>query len=385
MIKAEVLQQNRSIGKYIPQRPGVSSHRLVSDSIREIMACSFGFEDKLSEVPDLFRIVEPKGIVHDRCLVSNVMRYLAQGLPAISLVGPTGSGKSMTAEFISARMNTKGYAVMVIDGNERTEGDNLFHRIDFTEKGTYTLKGTLCAFAEETKKLGLNAIVIADEYNAFSDATRREFYRLFNRHNRVYKIEDPKTGLVGSMVDFNHVQFILTGNPVEDRYLVDDIRPFSNAECRRITFIRAEMSEDKVYVQDVTDSIIKNMAIYESLDTRYKDYVARKDDGKLKTGEKEPMQVEGLFDLELAWSVYKLLVLPDKEGRRLEHDFGYSDIADWLWSMGILGYTPEAWCTASEVHLLNPVKDYRTRQIIALRIKQEFGQDISPELTKQAA
>jgi len=345
----------RTIEAYTPQAIAQKSRSVGRDIARIILESAFGKGKRLSKVPKEYRITPPKAIVPDDVIVSTVLRYIAEGSPAVALVGPTGVGKSYTAQHIGALLNLKGYAVMRIDANARTEGDRLFDRDDFNEKGTFILEGTLTTFARRTKKLGLKALVIIEEYNAFDDATRREFYQLFNDEERYYTIQSSKDQKVLDRVDFHHVQFLLTGNPVtSEKYLVDDLKRFSNAEARRIVMVYQDYSQDPRYIRRVLMAIIRKKPIYEEI-------------------KKEVADIDEIIDLNMGVRCFRELNRPNGDGYRLGFDFGYTSVANWLWTLAVYGYTEEAWIRATADHILNPIPDVQVREDVVHRLESVFG------------
>ncbi|MFA5033945.1 MAG: AAA family ATPase, partial [bacterium] len=161
-------------------------------------------------VPTYLSVTSPQGFIPDPLILESLEQRIYEGTPAVALLGPTGSGKSALARYIGARLNNEGYGVHIIDGNARLEGDALFSRDDFNKDGTFVLEGVLCKLARETKKQGIKLIVVLEEYNSFSDETRREFYRLFSDEDRYYTIQSAKYQNSEAKVDFSNVQFILT-------------------------------------------------------------------------------------------------------------------------------------------------------------------------------
>ncbi|MCK4306783.1 AAA family ATPase, partial [candidate division WOR-3 bacterium] len=166
------------------------------------------------KVPDYLRVTAPVGFIPDPLVLESLQQRIYEATPAIALLGPTGSGKSALARYLGAQLNQEGYGVYTIDGNARLEGDKLFERDDFDQSRTFILEGVLCRLARETKELGIKLIVLLEEYNALTDETRREFYRLFSDEERYYTIQSSKYGNTEAKVDFSHVQFLLTANPL---------------------------------------------------------------------------------------------------------------------------------------------------------------------------
>jgi len=354
-ISSEKLHNARVIEEYIPQVISRRAKRVKADIARVILETAFGKGNRLDDVPIEYRITPPKAIVPDEVIISATFRYIAEGAPAVALVGPTGVGKSYTAQHIGALLNRKGYAVMRIDANARTEGDRLFDRDDFNEKGTFILEGTLTTFARRTKDLGLKGLVIIEEYNAFDDATRREFYQLFNDEERYYTIQSSKDQKVLDKVDFHHVQFLLTGNPItSEKYLVDDLKRFSNAEARRIIMVYQDYSQDPKYIKKVLMAIIQKKPVYKEIKKRVK-------------------EVDSLIDLNLGVRCFRELNKPNGDGYRLGFDFGYSSIANWLWTLTVYGYSNEGWIRATADHLLNPIPDVQIREDVVKRLGNAFG------------
>ncbi|MBT4485499.1 MAG: AAA domain-containing protein, partial [Candidatus Latescibacteria bacterium] len=198
-----------------------------------------------ADIPEHLRAKSPEGFIPDEKVLSGTLQRIHEGQPATAILGPTGSGKSALARYIGAKLNNQGYGIHIIDANSRLEGDRLFDRDDFNAEGTFILEGVLCTLARETKKLGIKLLVVLEEYNAFSDETRREFYRLFADHDRYYPIQSSKDNKIVDKVDFRHVQFLITANPLSsDKYLTDDLKRLSNAEARRMVILYLDYARD---------------------------------------------------------------------------------------------------------------------------------------------
>jgi len=334
-----------------------------------------------SVIPKEYFVTAPDNIVPDTEIVNAVIGYIGDGTPCTAMIGPTGSGKSFTAKYIAGILTASGFASMTVDANERTEGDRLFERDDFNSEGTFILEGTLLEFARRTKELGLRGLVVLEEYNAFGDSTRREFYRLFSNTDRYYQIESGNAKKmragqerdkrerngngkndVQNRVDFSHIQFLITANPItSDRYLVDDLKRLSNAEARRVTMVYHDYATSRTVLTNIFKTIIKSKPITKLLMTKYPNFS--------KT-----------VNISDGVKCFQELNAPSATGDRLGFDFGYTSIANWVWTAAVRGNTAPAWISSSLDHLLNPVPDHELRRDIAQKLDSKFGIRIGSDL-----
>ena len=81
------------------------------------------------------------------------MQRIYEGVPAISLVGPTGSGKSALARYVGAQLVPKGWETYVVDASARLGGDRLFERDDFDPSGTFLLEGFLIGLRKKLRQM----------------------------------------------------------------------------------------------------------------------------------------------------------------------------------------------------------------------------------------
>jgi len=242
----------------------------------------------------------------------------------------------------------------------------LFDRDDFNADGTFILEGVLCTLARESKKLGLRLLIILEEYNAFSDETRREFYRLFSDHDRFYPIQSSKDNKVIDKVDFSHVQFLITANPLtSDKYLTDDLKRLSNAEARRMVILYLDYARDDQTIKRILQSLIKRKQGYTILRQKSLDF-------------------EKAINWQLGIDVFKELNRRS-EGEDLGWDVGYTAISDMLWTAVIRTHEPDNYVTAMTEHILNGIPDISTRMLAADRIRQAVGVDIPTDVVTRDA
>jgi MoxR-like ATPase len=314
-----------------------------------------------TEIPEHLQAKEPEGYFPDERVLSGTLQRIHEGQPATAILGPTGSGKSALARYIGSKLNSQGYGIHIIDANSRLEGDRLFDRDDFNADGTFILEGVLCTLARETKKLGIKLVIVLEEYNAFSDETRREFYRLFADHDRYYPIQSSKDNKVVDKVDFSHVQFLITANPLSsDKYLTDDLKRLSNAEARRMVILYLDYARDDGIIKRILQSLITRKPGYAILTQKTPDF-------------------ERAINWQLGIDVFKELNRRT-EGEDIGWDIGYTAIADMLWTAVIRSHEQENFVTAMTEHILNGIPDISTRMLAADRIRQAVGVDISTEL-----
>jgi MoxR-like ATPase len=309
------------------------------------------------EIPSEFTVDVPKDIVVDTPVTDRVVSYILDGMPAVGLAGPTGAGKSHHARHIAGLLQKYGYAAIVVDANGRLTGDRLFEREDFNQDGTFVLEGVLLNFARRTKELGMKGLVIGEEYNAFNDATRREFYRLLSDRDRVYEIMSSKYEGDTRRVDFSHVQFLFTSNPLTDQYITDDLKPLSQAEQRRITTVYLDYPEKAAQLKKIFQTMIESR----------KDSVAR-----LPKGIKP--------NLNMATKLFKLIHKADAKGVNLGFDAGYTPVAQATFWAAVGGNTPESWTTALDDFLFTKITDITVREVIVQRINAELGIKVPPKM-----
>lgn len=306
------------------------------------------------EVPEHLRIESPENFVPDKAIIRGILQRIYDGTPATVILGPTGSGKSATARYVGNLLNQKGYGVHSMDAHAGLETDRLFSRDDFNQNGTFVLEGVLPSLARETKKLGLKLLVILEEYNAFSDETRREFYRLFSDEDRFYIIQSSKDSKVLDKVDFSHVQFLITANPLSsDRYLTDDLKRLSNAEIRRLVVLYQDYSFDDLTLKRIFQAIIQKKPGYKLLKRSYTD-------------------IDTLINYQLGIDLFKGLNKRDGEDP-LGCDIGYSQVADLLWTQVLRSKEREGLVGAICEHVLNAIPDLGIRTLAAERIRQAVG------------
>ena len=321
---------------------------------------------KSVDISDHLKVMEPESYIPDEHVLSGALQRIYEGQPCTTILGPTGSGKSAMARYIGAKLNSQGYGVHIIDAHSRLEGDRLFDRDDFNTEGTFILEGVLCTLARETKRLGIRLLVILEEYNAFSDDTRREFYRLFSDQDRFHPIQSSKDNKVIDSVDFSHVQFLITANPLSsDKYLTDDLKRLSNAEARRMVILYLDYARDDATIKRIIRSLITRKQGYRLLLERSKDF-------------------EQTINWQLGVDVFRELNRRG-EGEDLGWDVGYTAVADMLWTAALRSHEPNNFVTAMTEHILNGIPDIGTRTLAADRIRQAVGVDIPHELVTRDA
>jgi len=321
-------------------------------------------ELKQENIPEHLKVNFPGNFFPDLEFTERIFQRIYEGTPAVAVLGPTGSGKSATARYIGSELNKHGFAVHIIDANSRLEGDRLFDRDDFNAEGTFILEGVLCSLARETKRLGLRLIVILEEYNAFTDETRREFYRLFNDEDWFYPIQSSKDNKIVDKVDFSHVQFIITANPLSsDKYLTDDLKRLSNAETRRMVILYQDYSCNDETIKNIIQALIRKKNGYRILSQSFPEF-------------------DRQINYQLGIDVFKELN-KKIEGESLGYDVGYSSIADMLWTATLRSNENDNHVHAMMEHILNAIPDINTRMIAAERIKQAVGIHIPEHLVTQ--
>lgn len=303
-----------------------------------------------ADIPPHLLVREPKDFRPDRVLLESLVQRVYEEVPAIAILGPTGSGKSSLARYIMANLHRLGYAGYIIDANARLEGDRLFDRDDFNTEGTFILEGVLCRVARETRAQGLRLLVLIEEYNSLTDDTRREFYRLFSDEDRFYAIQSNKDGKLLDTVDFSHVQFILTGNPLSsENYLTDDLKRLSNAETRRLVILYQGYATDDREIRGILKAIVGKKGSFQQL-------------------RKAVPDLESQVNWNMGVSMFKAL---NRQGDGLGWDVGYSQVADAIWTAALRGKRPDAWAIAVTEHILNGIPELGIRQVAAQRIRQE--------------
>lgn len=316
-------------------------------------------KSNVDKIPGNLMVTVPTNIVVDKQLMGRVQNYLLDGTAAAALVGPTGAGKSLHARWLAGELAEFGYASMIVDGNGRTEGDRLFERDDFNQEGTYILKGTILKFAQETAKLGLKGLCIVEEFNAFSDKTRREFYQILGDFDRVYTVQSTKNDGVNEVVDFSHIQFLITANPLTDQYVTDDLKPLSQAEQRRITTCYLDYPEDPKQIRAILETIVKGKPNFSRVNLAVKP------------------------NYSFGTKIFKEVHKPDAHGMTLGFDAGYTPIANAVWWAAVHGNTPEAWISALNDYLFTKITDIGIRETIADRIQSKLSIKIPARIVKQ--
>ena len=308
------------------------------------------------KIPEEFLVKPPQNFIPDRIAEESLYQRIYEQVPAITLVGPTGSGKSALASYVASQLISHNWGTYLIDASARLGGDRLFERDDFNASGTFLLEGFLLKAVRKAKESDIKLLVIVEEYNTLSDETRREFYRLFTAEERMYKVQSPKpimtdAGKTIRCVDFSHTCFILTMNPVKERYLTDDIKRLSNAETRRMAVIHLEYEKDPKIVSKILRAIITAKPSYRKLSTEISDL-----DNRIayKLG-------VGLF-----------LALSDRKDP-LGYDVGYSSVADAIWTAALRSHRRESYCIGISEHILNGITDPQTRELAVKRIQQATG------------
>jgi hypothetical protein len=303
-----------------------------------------------ADMPSHLQVRSPKNFLPDEVMLESLLQRIYEGVPAIAILGPTGSGKSSLARYVMANLHRLGYAGYIIDANARLEGDRLFDRDDFNTEGTFILEGVLCRIARETREQGLRLLVLLEEYNSLTDDTRREFYRLFSDEDRFYAIQSNKDGKLLDTVDFLHVQFILTGNPLSsENYLTDDLKRLSNAETRRLVILYQGYATSDNEIRKILKAIVTKKPSFQQL-------------------KKAVQNLESQVNWNIGVSLFKAL---NKQGDGLGWDVGYSQVADAIWTAALRGKRQDAFVIAVTEHVLNGIPDLGIRQVAAQRIRQE--------------
>ncbi len=349
------------LGQYMRQQ---HLKKTTNKNFLSIMMEEMKKEFKTENIPEYLKVKAPNNFIPDKGFTEKIFQRIYEGTPALAVIGPTGSGKSATARYIGSELNKQGFAVHIIDANSRLEGDRLFDRDDFNSEGTFILEGVLCTLARDTKKLGLRLIVMLEEYNAFTDETRREFYRLFNDEDRFYPIQSSKDNKVIDKVDFSHVQFIITANPLSsDKYLTDDLKRLSNAETRRIVILYQDYSYNGEIIKNILMALIQKKKGYKILSELFPEF---------------DKQINYQLGIDIFIELNRKI-----EGESLGYDVGYSSIADMLWTSTLRSHQNNNYVNAIMEHILNAIPDINTRMIAAERIKQAVGINISEHLVTQ--
>jgi len=341
------------IGPYLPQASSAGENLL------EILAEHVRKKMRKVPIPPHLRVDPPENFVPDEVVLESLRQRIYEGVPVIALLGPTGSGKSAMARFVAHALNRRGFGAYIIDANARLESDRLFDRDDFDQRGTFILEGVLCRLARETKRMGIRLLVILEEYNAFSDETRREFYRLFSDEGRSYRIQSTKHGKLLDVVDFSHVQFLLTANPLSsESYITEDLKRLSNAETRRMVLIYLDYTRNRKRIRKILRAIIGKKPSFREL----KDLVP---------------------DLEerIPWDVgVEAFLALNRRDEPLGYDVGYSSVADAIWTATLRGHRRDALAIAFCEHILNGIPDRERRQLAAERIRQATGVQVPQDL-----
>ena len=347
-----------SIEPYILQRHAVPGE---ATNFLKILADDIKAEMRKVQIPEHLKVPAPTKYLPDPVVLESLAQRIYEGVPAVAILGPTGAGKSALARYVLSNLNRKGYAGYIIDANARIEGDRLFDRDDFDANGTFILEGVLCRLARETKKIDVKLIVVLEEYNAFSDQTRREFYRLFSDEDRCYPIQSSKDGKLLDTVGFSHVQFLLTANPLSsDKYLTDDLKRLSNAELRRLVLLYLDYEQDKERIKSILRAILCKKAGFQRL--------------------KKPVpDIESRINWELGVDVF-LALNERKEGDTLGYDVGYSSVADMLWTSLLRSHHSDHLVIALTEHILNGIADTNLRTLAAERIRQATNIEIPKEI-----
>ena len=315
-----------------------------------------------ADVPSHLQLREPEHYLPDPVVEESLLQRIYEGVPATALVGPTGSGKSMMARYVVSKLHRQGYAGYIIDAHANLTPDRLFDRDDFDASGTFVVEGVLVKMARETKRLGLRLIVVLEEFNAFTDETRRLFYRLFS-DDAVYEIQSSKVDPSQASVDFSHVQFIITANPLDQRYLTDDLKQLSNAEARRMVIVHHGYERNRERVKDILQAIIHKKQSYQLLQNEMPDI-----DRHIPFG----MGVD-MF-LELTRRI---------KGEGPGHDVGYDQVAFAIWTACLRSHRSDALLLGIQEHILNCIPDIALRSNLAQRIRQAINIEIPEEIVMQ--
>lgn len=318
------------------------------------------------DIPPHLCASPPEGYIPDQRILSAALQRLYEGQACTAILGPTGSGKSAMARYIGARLNQEGWGVHVVDASARLEGDRLFDRDDFDPSGTFVLEGVLCRLARESKEKGLKLLIVLEEYNAFTDETRREFYRLFSDQDRFYPIQSSKDNKLIDRVDFAHVQFLITANPLtSDKYLTDDLKRLSNAEIRRMVVLYLDYAQDEETLRSIFQTLIRRKPGYRLLKAKAPDF-------------------EEAINWQLGVDLFRELNRRTA-GEDLGYDVGYSAVADVLWTAALRSHQSEGLTWALTEHILNGISDIGIRTVAADRIRQAIGVEMPTDLVLQDA
>jgi len=168
--------------------------------------------------------------------------------------------------------------------------------------------------------------------------------------------------VLNNRVPFDHIQFLITANPItSDRYLVDDLKRLSNAETRRVTIVYHDYVSKRREITNILKCILRAKPILKPLTERYPDFPK-------------------MLSFDKGAECFQELNTSDNSGNRLGYDFGYTSIANWIWTAAIRGNTANAWITSSLDHLLNPVPDHEIRKDVSDKLEAKFGIKITREL-----
>ncbi|RKZ28007.1 hypothetical protein DRQ36_11045 [bacterium] len=309
-----------------------------------------------TEIPAEFIIKPPENFIPDEIVYESLLQRIYEGVPAIALVGPTGSGKSALAKYVGAKLVEKGWGTFVIDASARLGGDRLFERDDFDPSGTFLLEGFLLKAVRKAKDTNIRLLVVIEEYNTLSDETRREFYRIFTDDNRVYHIQSPQPIMTDDGeeirdVDFSETCFILTMNPIQERYLTDDVKRLSNAETRRMATVYLGYERDRNKIEKILRAIVTAKPAYKELSGN-----------------------GNILDDCVSYKLGTDLFLALSDGKDpLGYDVGYSSVADAIWTAALRAHRRERYSIGIEEHILNAIPDPQTRELAAKRIQQATG------------
>lgn len=294
---------------YVPQALNMAT--IGTNLWEETKASAFVKRKDPRPIPSYYQVKTIPGFVPNQNIFDELQFHVANGDPAIALVGPTGVGKSEMARYMGAALGETGYAVFTIDCAAHVKSENLFDMVDITaESGLIVRLGSLCTAAKETAELKCKLFVVMDEWNALEDESRRLFYPLFGRHHRYHRVQHTKGGEYRDPVDFSHVTFLLTANPPDINYLTDDLKPMSNAEVRRLVIIDMAYDTDPGVLEAIFKGIVTRLPSYRRL------------------VKKEPKLEE-----QIPWTLGVRLfsTMNDKSGAPVPYDVGYSAVAQTLW------------------------------------------------------
>lgn len=312
--------------------------------------------DKSREIPEEFVPKSPKNFLPDEIARESLLQRIYEGVPAIALVGPTGSGKSALARYVGAELLEKNWGTYVIDASARLGGDRLFERDDFDPSGTFLLEGFLLKAVRKAREIGIELLVIVEEYNTLSDETRREFYRIFTSEDRVYHIQSPQPIMTDSgksvrEIDFSHTCFILTMNPIQERYLTEDVKRLSNAETRRMATVYLGYERNPNRIEKILRAIVTAKPAYRVLVRETHD-----------------------LDDQISYKLGVDLFLALSDGKDpLGYDIGYSSVADAIWTSALRAHRRERYAIGVREHILNAIPDPQIRELAAKRIQQATG------------